>query len=174
MNARQTVLRLIAMTVLLASSAAAVEVKVDFDPTVDFSQFKTLSWMEGTPAEDELLERKIHASIERELIPLGYKEAREDPDLLIVTHAAMDLEKEIKVSDFDYWLEYGGWKRPMATSQETWQAGLGVLVVDILEAQEKRLIWRGVATGNVAKNPEKRGKKLDETMARMFKKFPPK
>jgi len=165
---------ILAGLLLSATVATGVEVKVDFDPTVDFSQFKTIGWLAGTPAEDEELERKIHASIERELIPLGFKEVREEPDLLIVTHAAMDVEKEIKVADFDYWLEYEGWKRPMTQSQETWAASLGVLVVDLLDASAKRLVWRGVATGNVAKNPEKRGRKLDATMAKMFKGFPPK
>jgi len=174
MKPRVIVALFLMMAVFAVGGATAVEVKVDFDPTVDFSMLKTISWLEGTPAEDEELERKIHASIERELIPLGLKEVRVEPDLLIVTHAAMDLEKEIRVSDFDYWLDYGGWKRPMAATQDTWQAGLGVLVVDILEASEMRLIWRGIATGNVAKNPEKRGKKLDATMAKMFKGFPPK
>jgi hypothetical protein len=159
---------------LVATIGNAVEVNVDFDPAIDFSEFKTIGWLAGTPADDEELERKIHASIERELIPLGYREVREDPDLLIVTHASMDMLKEIDVTAFEYWLEYQGWKRPMAVAEETWESGMGVLVVDLLDAASKKLIWRGVATGNVAKNPEKRGEKLDATMAKMFKKFPPK
>ena len=159
---------------LLTAAASAVEVHVDFDPTVDFSGFKSIGWLEGTPAEDEELERKIHASIERELIPLGFKEVREDPDLLIVTHASMDMEKEIDVTKFDYWVDYQGWKRPMAVAAETWNSTMGVLVVDLLDAATRRLVWRGIATGNVAKKPERRGEKLDATMVKMFKGFPPK
>lgn len=154
--------------------AGAVEVHVDFDPAVDFSRFETIGWLEGTPAEDEELERKIHASIERELIPLGIREVRENPDLLIVTHASMDIEKKIDVTRFDYWLEYKGWKRPMAVSEDTWDSTMGVLVVDLLDAGRETLIWRGIATGNVAKKPERRGEKLDATMAKMFRGFPPK
>ncbi len=160
-------------SLLAGSVASGVEVHVDFDPAVDFSKYRTFSWLEGTPADDELLERKIHAAIERELIPLGLKEVREEPDLLIVTHASMDLEKEIDVTGFDYWLEYQGWRRPMAISQETWDATRGVLIVDLLDAARGSLIWRGIATGNVAKTPERRGKKLDSTMTKLFKKFPP-
>lgn len=159
---------------LVAGVAGAVEVHVDFDPTVDFSSFRMIGWLEGTPADDEELERKIHASIERELIPLGIREVREDPDLFIVTHASMDMEKEIDVTQFDYWVEYEGWKSPMAVSEDSWSSTMGVLVVDLLDARTGRLIWRGIATGNVAKDPEKRGKKLDATMAKMFKGFPPK
>jgi len=167
-------LLVLAAALLMANPASGVEVSVDFDPAVDFSKFRTIGWLEGTAAEDEELERKIHASIERELVPLGLKEVREEPDLLIVTHAAMDLEKKIDVSQFDYWLEYQGWKRPMAVSQETWGANMGLLIVDLLDASTQKLIWRGIATGNVAKKPEKRGEKLDATMAKLFKRFPPK
>jgi len=167
-------LLVLAAALLMANPASGVEVSVDFDPAVDFSKFRTIGWLAGTAAEDEELERKIHASIERELVPLGLKEVREEPDLLIVTHAAMDLEKKIDVSQFDYWLEYQGWKRPMAVSQETWGANMGLLIVDLLDASTQKLIWRGIATGNVAKKPEKRGEKLDATMAKLFKRFPPK
>ena len=159
---------------LFAAVASGVEVHIDFDPTVDFARFKSIGWLEGTPAEDEELERKIHASIERELVPLGIREVRESPDLLIVTHASMDMEKEIDVTKFEYWLEYQGWKRPMAVSEESWSSHMGVLVVDLLDAVSGRLIWRGIATGNVAKKPERRGEKLDATMTKMFKGFPPK
>ncbi len=174
MKNRLPVWALIAGVLLSVGTAVAVEVKIDFDPGVDFSGFRTIGWLEGSPAEDEELERRIHAAIERELVPLGIHEVREDPDLFIVTHASMDMEKEIDVTKFDYWLEYQGWKRPMAVTEDSWSTGMGVLIVDLLDAGTGRLVWRGVATGNVAKNPEKRGEKLDATMSKMFKGFPPK
>ena len=169
----QRVFWIVTLVFVMVSAAYGVEVNVDFDPSVDFSRFKTIGWQEGTPAEDEELERRIHAAIERELIPLGIREVREEPDLLIVTHAAMDVSRAIEVSQFDYWLEYQGWNKPMGVSEEIWEAGMGVLVIDLLDASSGRLIWRGIATGNVAKDPEKRGKKLDATMAKLFKGFPP-
>jgi hypothetical protein len=80
----------------------------------------------------------------------------------------------IDVTKFDYWIEYQGWRRPMAVAEETWDSTMGVLVVDLLDATSRRLVWRAIATGNVAKKPERRGEKLDATMAKMFKGFPPK
>ena len=159
--------------VIAAAAAHGVDVKIDFDPGVDFSQYRTIGWREGTPAEDPELERRIHAAIERELIPLGIREVREAPDLIIVTHAAMDVEKSIDVTQFEYWTEYQSWKRPLAVAQERWDTEMGVLIVDLLDAGSGRLIWRGVAIGNVAKTAERRGEKLDRTMAILFKDFPP-
>jgi hypothetical protein len=165
---------MVVLTLSTASTAHGVDVKVDYDPTVDFSLFKTISWREGTPAEDPELENRIHAAIERELIPLGLREVREDPDLYIVTHAAMDAEALIEIAEHDYWLGYEGWKKPVAVSQESWNAEMGLLLVDLVDASRNQLIWRGLATGNVAKTAEKRERKLDKTMAQLFKGFPPK
>lgn len=159
---------------LQGSVAHSVEVKVDFDPTVDFSDFGTFSWFEGTLAEDAEVEARIHAAIERELIPLGLREVREEPDLLLVTHAALDAEKLIEIEHHQYWVEYEGWKKPIAVTDEFWTGQMGMLIVDILDASNRQLVWRGIATGNVAKTDEKRDRKLDKTMAQLFKGFPPK
>lgn len=159
---------------LTAAIGHSVDVKVDFDPTVDFSTYETISWMEGTAAEDPEVENRIHAAIERELVPLGVREVREDPDLLIVTHASLDAEKLIEVAEHEYWVSYKGWKKPIAVSEASWTTPVGMLIVDIVDASDNQLIWRGVATGNVAKTSEKRDRKLDKTMAQLFRGFPPK
>ena len=175
MLARTTVLIATVMIGLLTATVSlGVDVKVDFDPTVDFSNRKTFSWMEGTPVEDPEIEARIHAAIERELIPLGMKEVREDPDVFLVTHASLDAETLIEVTNHDYWVGYRGWKRPIAVSEESWTAETGMLIVDLVDASSNTLIWRGIATGNVAKTDEKRDRKLDKTMAQLFGNFPPK
>ena len=158
---------------LTATASLGVDVKVDFDPTVDFSSRKSFSWMEGTPVEDPEIEARIHAAIERELIPLGLKEVREDPDVFLVTHASLDAENLIEAAKHDYWVGYKGWKKPIAVSEETWTAETGMLIVDIVDAANNTLIWRGIATGNTAKTDEKRDRKLDKTMAQLFNGFPP-
>lgn len=159
---------------LTATAIYAVEVKVDFDASVDFSGFSTFSFMDGTLAEDLEVEARIHAAIERELIPLGLREVREQPDVIIVTHASLEPDKWVETVDFDYWLGYEGFKKPIEAAVETWGGEAGMLLVDILEASTERLLWRGLATGNVAKTSEKRDRKLDKTMAQLFRDFPPK
>lgn len=158
---------------VVASAAGAVEVHVDFDPAVDFSRYRSIGWLEGTAAADPTLERKVHASIERELIPNGLREIREAPDLLLVTHAALESERTVDVTAFEYWQNYSGWKRPLAVSRDEYAIPRGMLIVDMIDAATGKLIWRGVATGNVAKKREKRDEKLDESMAKLFRSFPP-
>jgi hypothetical protein len=51
---------------------------------------------------------------------------------------------------------------------------VGTLVLDMYDAQTKRLVWRGVATKTVSKKPEKNEKALEKAVEKMFKNFPPK
>lgn len=164
----------LAIGLLQGTVVHGVDVKVDFDPSVDFSTRKTFSWMDGTPVEDPEIEARIHAAIERELIPLGLKEVRENPDVFLVTHASLDAEVLIEAAKHDYWVGYKGWKKPIAVSEESWTAETGMLIVDLVDASSNTLIWRGIATGNTAKTDEKRDRKLDKTMAQLFGGFPPK
>jgi uncharacterized membrane-anchored protein len=42
------------------------------------------------------------------------------------------------------------------------------------DASNKRLIWRGTASETLSEKPENNEKKLDKSVEKMFKDFPPK
>ena len=50
---------------------------------------------------------------------------------------------------------------------------VGNLTVDIFDGNTKQLIWRGQASEVLSSKPDKNDKKLEHTVADMFKKFPP-
>jgi hypothetical protein len=49
----------------------------------------------------------------------------------------------------------------------------GTLHVDIFDSQSKKVIWHGVCTTSLTGNPEKNEKKLEKSVADVFKRFPP-
>jgi len=49
---------------------------------------------------------------------------------------------------------------------------VGTLVVDMLDANTKNLIWRGVASDTLSNNNDKNTKKLDKDVEKMFQHFP--
>jgi hypothetical protein len=49
----------------------------------------------------------------------------------------------------------------------------GTLTLDMFDEKTKKLIWRGIATETLSDKPEKNEKKLQEAVADMLKKFPP-
>jgi hypothetical protein len=52
----------------------------------------------------------------------------------------------------------------------------GTVVLDFLDARTKSLVWRATASGAVQPNPspEEQQKRIDEVVAQMLERFPPK
>jgi hypothetical protein len=50
---------------------------------------------------------------------------------------------------------------------------VGTLVVDIFDAKNKQLVFRGVAQDEISDKAEKNAKKMKKVKEKMFKDFPP-
>ena len=50
----------------------------------------------------------------------------------------------------------------------------GSLVVGLVDASGKDMVWRGMATGTLSDTSEKNERKLNKVINKMFKKYPPK
>jgi hypothetical protein len=50
----------------------------------------------------------------------------------------------------------------------------GTLVVDMMDPQQKQLVFRGTATDTLSDKAEKNTKKIQKAMEKIFKKYPPK
>lgn len=80
-----TILILVSMA-LVSGQPAAADVEIEYDEDFNFSWLRRFAWTEGTPSEDPLLQKRIEAAIQRELIPRGIRKDAEDPDFLIAIH----------------------------------------------------------------------------------------
>ncbi len=49
----------------------------------------------------------------------------------------------------------------------------GTLVIDVWEADENQLVWRGVVTDTLGNNPDQNTDKINRGVARAFENFPP-
>jgi hypothetical protein len=63
-----------------------------------------------------------------------------------------------------------GWGEAITTS-ETYT--IGTVVVDLFDTTTKQLIWRGVGSETLSEKPQKDTEKLNKTVEKMFKNFPP-
>ena len=70
------------------------------------------------------------------------------------------------------WGGYGGMGMGSSTTT-TSEYTVGTLVVDIYRANDKALIWRGIATDELKAKPEKREKQLAKATDKLLKDFPP-
>ena len=62
------------------------------------------------------------------------------------------------------------------TLQPSLQAGEGTLIIDMIDASTKQLVWRGSATGVLDENPspEKVTQNVNNAVAAILAQYPPK
>jgi hypothetical protein len=68
------------------------------------------------------------------------------------------------------WRGFGGFGES-TTTVDTYK--VGTLVVDIFDANSKKLVWRGAASGTLSNHSGKNIKELGKNVNNMFKHFPP-
>ena len=177
--------RLIACIVLpfvllvLAISASAQKIKVEFDKSLDFSKFKTYTWAPRGAVSRPLLADAIAGAIEEELAARGLQQVTAHPDLYVEMYGSMDSDMAVSYSDL--YSGYGG-VPPFDQSFMLWGAvpgstttvvvHKGQLVVDIIDASQKKLAWRGIARDNLSDNRNKLLTQVNTAVEKMFKKYP--
>ena len=160
---------------LLTTTAMAQDVTYDYDKGADFSGLKTYAWVRGTPVNDELNHKRIVNAIDAQLAAKGFTkvEAGANPDVLVAYHASFN--RDLQVTGFN--TGWGGYRfGPGGTgSARVDQIVVGTLIVDLVDAAKKTIVWRGVATKDLDPNasPEKREKNINKAAEKLFKNYPP-
>jgi hypothetical protein len=178
----------LSLTVFLLVSTSTVlsqDVRYNFDKDTDFSRFKTYKWVAIKDAAqvDDLTDKQIKSSLDTELAKKGLTKVEGDnADLLIGYQAAIGTEKQFTSYNSD-WGYGGGWYRGgwygspgggMTTGQ-TSTIYTGQLALDMYDAKNHDLAWRGVASKTIdtKAKPEKRQKNLDKAAVKLLKNYPP-
>ena len=165
-----------AALVLASAITFAQNITFDYDRAVDFSKLRTYAWVRGTPVNDALNDQRIVRAVDSQLSLKGVTrvERNAKPDLLVAYHAAFG--RDLQISGFESgWggYRFGGMRSGTARTE---QILTGTLIIDIVDAQAKTIVWRGVASKDIDVNasPEKREKNINKTADKLFKNYPPK
>lgn len=167
-----------AVSALLLTPAAAFAQKVntDFDAAADFTKYKTYVWTEGTPSPNPLGEQRVHDALEAQLALEGFKKVAENPDVVVTTHILTKEEKEVVATGYGGGYGYGprwGGAYGGTTTASVYTYIQGTLVVDMYDAQTKKLVWRGTGTDTASDKADKNAKKVVKALEKMFKQYPP-
>jgi hypothetical protein len=177
--------RLIAAAVLMLVPALAWAQKVtyDFDKAANFGAYKTYATKEGTKVGQQLIDDRIANAIDAAMAAKGFTKSEGNPDVFVVYHVAFDKQKDISTFSSGYAGGYGpygwGWGGGMGmgtTSTQVRDILVGTLVIDMADAKDKKVVWRGMGTKeiNTTAKPEKRDKSITEAVNKIFKNYPPK
>jgi hypothetical protein len=152
---------------LVVAPAAWTGVDVRFDEGTDFSRFATYELKEGTPARRAGAQKLIAHTLENALDDRGFRRVDRDPDVYVVSHVLVDVQRLEDLDDPDYWQFITG-----VRAVDAYDVGAATLVVDLVDAQTKAVVWRGIVTEAVKGSVEKMQRRIDKGVRRLFKQLP--
>jgi hypothetical protein len=158
----------------LVTIVGAQKTSYDFDKTADFSKFKTYAWRQGTPAGEVFLDKRIVAAIDGQLAAKGLTRTESSPDLYVVYHVAVGVQKRISgtASGVGPGWPGGGLDTFDARISEL---PVGALVIDLADAARRELVWRGIGVKeiNIEAKPEKRDAAIGRAVEKILTNYPP-
>ena len=164
--------------VVAAGPVRAQKVFVDYDSATAFSQFQTYQLKETREDLQDTypdIHRDVVVKIKKYLQEGGMTEAASDPDAFVAYYTADGQDLQLVLGDLEY--TYG----PNFSLGEYWEGGVGTrtpssfefregtLVVDVWDAREKLLVFRGIATATLSKDYEKNVKKVNRALDKIIK-----
>jgi len=173
---------LLAVLIAGLTVPAAAKTQIDFNPEINFEQYKTFAYLGGVnqlvmlQLNPDLISDRVHRSVTRELTAKGLREVKpaENPDLVVRYWANStenaDVSAMVNFSVYQpfigsYW---GYWYTTISvTSQRQ-----GSLMVDLIDPKKKDLVWRVYIIQNFT-NADKVWKAAEEDFTKAFQSFPP-
>jgi hypothetical protein len=176
LNVQRSLFASVVIALLFATASVAHEVKIDYDRSADFSQYKTYSW-KNVQTQDQLWVGRIKDAVTAALTAKGWTKVESGGQVAII---AMETTKNQQTLNAFYngfgggwgWRRFGGGGFGDATTT-TENYKVGTLCVDLFNASSKNLIWRGSASDIPSDKSDKNIKNLDKGVQKMFDHFPP-
>jgi hypothetical protein len=173
----RTPLTTLCLTLAVAGSASAQKVTTDWDHGADWSKYNTYYSTIGKPFGTQLNQQRATAAVDSALKSRGWTKLAtlDNASAAVIINGAGQQEETSTTmyagGGFAGW-GWGGGGMGMATTS-TSQYTIGTLVVDIFDANNKQLLFRGQGQETLSDKTEKNISSLYKAVAKMFKDFPP-
>ena len=168
-----------------ASGCASDNIRSDYDPTADFSQYKTYSFFADAGPEQtnyqSFFSQYMVTAITREMESRGYTKSN-DPDLLVNFNAILQEKTKVTTTPstmgggyygyrgghYDPWGGYG-----YGSETQVSQYTEGTFNIDLVDARHKKLVWEAVGTGKISqKLLEELEERVYAGVPKFFAKYP--
>jgi len=180
---------LLSLVLLLSACATtAPRTNIDYDPSVDFAQIKTYSWLDHDLAGQgvsPLVVSRIIGAVDSQLQSKGWTKVPQGQTGQVVVGVGVSVHQQQSVNTYYNAPMYAGYgwggpyMRPYAyggmgsatTTVRTYD--VGTLIVDMFQTSTKQAIWRGTAEKTVSDSPQKNSEAVQIGIENMFRYFPP-
>jgi Domain of unknown function (DUF4136) len=176
--------RVLLLATVVTLPAYAAKPQIQWNPEYDFSTIETFQWQapsaQSIESENPFLHRQIVSKIENELTSRGLTQVESNPDVYVTYHGSSQSNVRLESDSYGYgfggygrggWGYYGyGLGGPVSTTTRVVEYQRGTLIVDIWDASDMELIWRGTANDIVISDePDKTEKNVLKALEKMAK-----
>lgn len=159
---------------LLAACSSGPTVNSDYNPSTNFSQYKSFGFMATDPIKDPMVDTRIKDGVTAALTAKGWTRNDQKPDVVVVPHVQLSEETQLNTYNSGWGYGYGRWGGgPTTTTVQ--KIPIGTVIIDIVDPKLKEMVWRGTASDTIKQKatPEERQTAVNEAMVKLFQNFPP-
>jgi hypothetical protein len=165
------------LSLFVSTLAFAQKTNIDWDRSTNFANYHTYMWETSPNPAHGLWGPRITDAVDKQLQAKGLTKVDSNPDLWVVYSNSMHDQKSVVGTGYGFgpswgWGAWGGYGGPV--TYNTYVTKLGTLVVELADAKNKQLLWRGSATNTISDNSNKNISNLDKSVNKLFQNFPPK
>lgn len=151
------------------------QVFTDYDRSAHLSEYQTFGWADPVFIEarnnplyyNELNDKRIKDAVAVQMQTRNYKYS-DNPDLLIHYHIIIEDKTAVRTDPYGYYGPY--WMR---TQVDVYQYREGTLIIDLMDANNKNLLWRGWITSFLKnQGPEKMDASISDGVRKIFAEYP--
>jgi len=174
----------LALGLLAAGGCAGPNVLTDFDPSAEFSAFRTFAFAgltdldKGGVLDNSLMRKRIEEIVGQQLITKGLRQVgvEDRPDLLVHFWVGVKDKQRVEstgVTGGGYGGGYGWRTGYYGGGVTAYEYQEGTLIVDLAESSKKELVWRATIVGILGANPEENLEVANKGVAKAFEAYPP-
>ncbi len=172
-------LPLLLLVGLVAGCATPVHVEYN---SASYAQWHNFAWqapkkeaVKNPILDSGILATRVEKAVSETLDGAGYRKVAkpDEADFLVTYHTAMSLRDQPQPSiSFAYGTFGYGFNTLFMTQPGPQQIKEGSLIIDVIDAKTKKLVWRGwITSGLYQSNYSQQA--VDRAVHRIFSKFPP-
>lgn len=168
-------------------AGCASSAHIEKDETVNFSRYKTFTWLHGENGklenQSDLIESKIRNAVTKEFEKIGWRESKNKPDVIldydVLVERSSQQQSEPVYSQPYSRLIYNPYTRRYATiyypsqflGYDSYEKVIreGTITVTMIDAKTDKTVWQGWTTGEV-NSRNLTNKDIQKAVATIFKK----
>ena len=179
---------ILSLVLILTACGSSISVVSDYDKTVDFNNYKTISYYGWADNSDKILNRfdkeRIEKAFAEEFEKRGLKIVDGPSDLIVALHIVTERKTQVTANTvntggmYGYGGYYGygpGWGYGGGMSSTTYneyEYTNGSLSCSVYDVAKEVLVWESIGTGVVDEDPESREESIPEAVAKIMERYP--